>query len=64
MIHVIKLDELSFTVRFDEKMTDKLSEVSGWGSLEFALTSILSDALLGWNPPEEYLWPDDDDGPF
>lgn len=64
MIHVTKIDELSFNVQFDPAMTDTLSEASGWSSPERALYSILSDALLGPSLPLGYLDDLDDDVPF
>lgn len=64
MIHVTKLDELSFTVRFDPAMTETLSDVSGWSSPERALYSILADALLGSALSPDGMDDLDDDVPF
>jgi len=64
MIHITKIDDLSFNVRFDPAMTDMLSEEAGWSSPERALYSILSDALLGPSFPSGYFDDLDDDVPF
>ena len=64
MIHVTKLNDLSFNVQFDPAMTDALNDASGWSSPERALYSILADALLGPSLPPGYLDDLDDDVPF
>lgn len=46
MIQISKIDDLTFEVRFDPKMTDALTVEAGWSSLERAR----SDVLLG-SPP-------------
>ena len=64
MIHVTKIDKLSYFVRFDPAMTNALTDASGWGSHESAICSILFDALLGPASPSRYLNDVDDDVPF
>lgn len=54
MIEVTKIDDLTFEVRFDPKMTETLIVEAGWSSPDRALLSILSDALLGSPPPIDY----------
>lgn len=54
MIEVTKIGDLTFEVRFDEKIRQDLRDVSGWGSEEDAIARILSDILLGVAPYEEW----------
>ena len=63
MIEVTKNTDLSFSIIFDEAMTETLSDIQ-WTSVEAFLRTLISDALLGWNPPEEYLHDLDDEVPF
>ena len=47
VIEVIKIGDLTFEVRFDERLRDDLRDVSSWGTEEDALRRILADVLLG-----------------
>lgn len=64
MIHVAKLNDLSFSIRFDEKLAQTLSELSGWCSVENFIQAILSDTILGSPHRDDFLADLDDDVPF
>lgn len=64
MIQISKIDDLSFTVRFDPQMAQKLSDIAIWGTVENALILILSDALIITEPYGHFDYEPDDDIPF
>lgn len=47
MIHVTKIGDLTFELRFDEKLRQDLIDISGWGTVEGGIERILCDILLG-----------------
>jgi hypothetical protein len=64
MIHISKTDDLSFTVRFDPRMAEELSAIASWGTVEDALSRILTDILLGHDPYPDFSGDLEDDVPF
>ncbi|AUW58043.1 hypothetical protein C1T17_07915 [Sphingobium sp. SCG-1] len=54
MIDVTAVGDLTFEIRFDEKLREDLKEVAGWGTSADAIQRILSDIILGCNPYREF----------
>lgn len=64
MIDISKVDDLTFTIRFDPQIAADLYLYAGWGTVENALSRILSDTLLGTDPTYGVDGDLDDDVPF
>lgn len=64
VIHVMKIGDLTFEVRFDERLRDDLRDVSGWGTQEDAVRRILAGVLLGDGQSTRFFDDLDDDVPF
>ncbi|KQN01808.1 hypothetical protein ASE85_21695 [Sphingobium sp. Leaf26] len=64
MIQISKIDDLSFTVRFDPQMAQELSDFAGQDTIENALACAITDAILLINHYPFLECDLDDDVPF